>query len=1470
MSNREKSAKKPAVGTAEPKVAEAGASAREGHGASHESGRRRSRRRKSRRQLNVKLIMVSLVLAAAVSAGFWGANWFQRNRMADSLLGRATAALPDDWQQAQQLLREYLHFRPDDIEAAVQLADIQMEHVETNDDWYHAYRTNEDILRADPTRDEIRRRNVDVLLRMGRFADAREHLAVLLQQQPENGALHLLTAITYSAQKNYPDAAAAFGRALQDREFQSVDVVDRTWTRITAFAAWAELLREHMGQPGPADALYDRMAREHPKSAEALLARANYRRRHGLVGAAADARTAFELDPHSTPALVTAAELTLLDPRSTEAQIGSMRGALSEAVNSEAVKSDAASAGVYHILAAYERQQGNPAGAAEILERGVEQNAGAASLLFDLATELADRGKDAGEQLKSLLGQAASRGEDQAEYVEGCIRQQEGRYTAAIESFERTRKSSPDDSDRHLLASVQIAKCYVAMGRLDAAFREYERVLTAKPRSAGARLGMAAALMAAGRWQDARRTYLSVPILDDLAAMEFALVEFQLARAKTPESANWEPVEAALAQAEAAGADPIRLALLQARTLLARGDTAAAVQLLTKTQQAMPDRAEPRGALATLAIQAGDLETARTTLDEAATHVLPHPELDVAQLEYWRRTDPENFRNHLAEFEKREYPEQPDQWIQLQEVIALYYGSLGDKESRLRVFSNVASRHPDHVLRWFRLIEPSLELERSDLTDQALDQLRRLEGSNGVYVRLGTAQRLLKLAQRGDKSQIVEARSMLESFIKDSTMLGVNRTVIYAWLGQLDMLEGKRGLAADRFQLAAKEGSQDPRVWLTAAQLLIEQQRTPEALDLLKSMAGAAGSRAADGVALTTANLLYRLNQKEEALSLAAALVANDPKNSTSRVYLGMLHSAAGDRAPAEREFREAIKLAPEQPGGWVALVDLLVRQGDQPAAEKTVAEAEQSIRSEQSAPALAACYELVRRFDDAEKQLKSALAADPQNAVLVQQLAAFYLRTGRQQAAATAARGVLDHPEQFRGVDLIAARRLLAGGMATGSFADFQEAVRLLELNLQESQDPMADRRLLARLLLLHTHPDFIRKGLDHIAIVERAGSLTAAEQFLTASALDRLEEDQAADPHWQALLEEDRPQPQFIAGYLRRELDRGRWEGLDHWAQELESLQPEEFETVRLLSRIDVARSDVPAAAARLSAYSASAPDEAGKRARSSQAAGVLAELALSHQFDEPVRRQLREQADTAYQELNPANPDVAIARANLLGRTGNLSQALDELERIRPTGSEVAVAAAAVQLMQSCEHDETDVKRIKEWVDASRRADPNSLFAIHVEEALQRIRGEYDDAIRLNGLILKTVPENAVALNNLAWLLSTRKQQHAEALQLIQRAVDVVGPTAFLLDTRGLIQLEQGDAAAAAKDFRTSWIQDKLPATRFHLARALMAAGDRESARYYLAAAVDAGLTVRDLEQIEGALLRKLCADLGVSYN
>lgn len=98
-------------------------------------------------------------------------------------------------------------------------------------------------------------------------------------------------------------------------------------------------------------------------------------------------------------------------------------------------------------------------------------------------------------------------------------------------------------------------------------------------------------------------------------------------------------------------------------------------------------------------------------------------------------------------------------------------------------------------------------------------------------------------------------------------------------------------------------------------------------------------------------------------------------------------------------------------------------------------------------------------------------------------------------------------------------------------------------------------------------------------------------------------------------------------------------------------------------------------------------------------------------------------------------------------------------------------------------------------------------NPQFAVSsllTRGAVAEARGDGDAAEALYRQALELEPENAIALNNLAYVLATLQKRPDEALPHIQKAVELRPNVADLLDTRGVVLMGIGDFDAAEQAF------------------------------------------------------------------
>jgi tetratricopeptide (TPR) repeat protein len=174
-----------------------------------------------------------------------------------------------------------------------------------------------------------------------------------------------------------------------------------------------------------------------------------------------------------------------------------------------------------------------------------------------------------------------------------------------------------------------------------------------------------------------------------------------------------------------------------------------------------------------------------------------------------------------------------------------------------------------------------------------------------------------------------------------------------------------------------------------------------------------------------------------------------------------------------------------------------------------------------------------------------------------------------------------------------------------------------------------------------------------------------------------------------------------------------------------------------------------------------------------------------------------------------------------AALLAFHGEVQAAFDELERRKRTLSQTALVTAGVAVLRSGHANARQFQTVKGWIGEALSAAPGSLaLRLNLAE-LHALQQDFATAEQVYRDVLKADPKNAVALNNLAWILAPRPNAADQALQLADRAIELYGATGEMLDTRARILIAAGKYDRAVADLTDAINQSGTPLRYFHLA-------------------------------------------------
>ncbi len=250
--------------------------------------------------------------------------------------------------------------------------------------------------------------------------------------------------------------------------------------------------------------------------------------------------------------------------------------------------------------------------------------------------------------------------------------------------------------------------------------------------------------------------------------------------------------------------------------------------------------------------------------------------------------------------------------------------------------------------------------------------------------------------------------------------------------------------------------------------------------------------------------------------------------------------------------------------------------------------------------------------------------------------------------------------------------------------------------------------------------------------------------------------------------------------------------------------------------------------------------------------QAQMVMARARMLQGHDEEARALL-----AALPEEVAGEAHVLETRAALALRAGEPERAAEYYRRIMESEpSSSAVVRLGSALRRSGDTD--GAKRVLElWLEEH----PGDVGVRLAAGDLYLLQEREQQAISAYREVLERAPESVQALNNLAWLLRTDEPE--EALEFAERAVELQPENPAIIDTLGMVLLEQGRVDEALERFRTALDRaPDAPDLRYHLARGLAAAGRPAEAREQVRRALDSNATFAEradarlfLEELEG---------------
>jgi tetratricopeptide (TPR) repeat protein len=1368
--------------------------------------------------VNRRLLLRLFAVIVLLGGGLAGLHYAQADRVPEALLWQASHAA-DDGKLDKAILytRQYLEFRPEDYDAAVRLGELILKRGNSVRELSTVLFIYERVVREAPQRDDVRRKLVDLCVRLNRTTDALIHAQTLIERLPNDSKLWEQMAICQVAQNQFEEGRQALEKAIQ------VDPAN-----VSAYERLAHLLEEQLHQPDAAQACYERVVKTNPADPQAFLARAgHWKQLNKTAECMRDLERVLELSPKNADALLMTAEV--LQGRGEIARARQML--------TEAAALYPRDMRMYRSLSWLEVCLGNIPGAVACLEQGMKELPNEIQLLTPLADLLIQQNDL--ERAQSIIARLETKKDrsGQVGYLKGRMLMQQGKWAEAVAAFEPLRTEAVSTPGLAAQLSMLLSACHDRLGNDEAYAEALQRVLTIDPSHLSARLALGGRHLAEGRWDEAIREY-TVAAKSPYAPLgvHITLGRLQIVKARATQAGpqEWHEVGQYIERLRERFKQSAEPVILASEWLSGQGEFEKAAQLLRK--EAGRKLNDPRlwVELANVTARYDGWRAALEVLDDAQGLIGDQVELRLARGQLWTHqrmeSDGPAREEKLQQLERRLEAFPDAEQLRLLSGLADLYANARDTDALKRIYRLLAVRMPRDVAVRKALCLELLDEDSAGELPRLLQEIQRLEGGSNLTVTLLSALRVIEKSAPRDPAfaRAAEALPPLLAAAPD-------RGDVHFLVGRIAEKSGDVKAAARHYEQAVGRDRSSLRYLQADFSLLLRAGDDTTAKRMLERLYYDPRLTPQRFQALLNASLA---NAPEATIRKCIGWL--DPlaaKDALCLMAIGDLLAARKLGEQAEAEYRACVAAAPKMVDGWRTLIAYLATHG-RADWDAELGRSNGILGAERYCRLCADCMDAIHSV---QPKWQPPLADANERRLFAQARLAVLVGRGEREQAVALLKGIVGDATA-RPEDVAWARRSLTlMAVVSGKPEERVEALRALLQEKAAATPTLEERR--GRVSVLAA-------GLRHLKGAERKAALAEAIETLGAAVSDK----DATTKDWYLLAQFQR-QAGDRAGYRKSmsELIRREPENLFYVSAYLDELlqandlTAAEQEVGKLHGAVhdlrvaaSVARyyclSDAPARVVETVEKYAQAADPGTPEAlgRLRQAAELLDQLArLAGTRRSESAKVLAGAALEKYRMAMRTSPDVLESYVALMAHQGQATAALELIQERKTQLSPRALAAAGLAVVRQGGATPRQFQTVRQWVETARAEQPAAIAPLLELAELGTLQQDYAAAEQAYRAVVKVDPKNVVALNNLAWLIAPRPESATEALGLIDRAIQLAGVTGELLDTRARILIAAGRYDRAIEDLNDALSQSQTSLRYFHLAVAQLKQARKEDA-------------------------------------
>ena len=1351
-----------------------------------------------RRYFNWKLAIVLIISVIVFGVTVFGLRqWRKANSSEKGLILGTKAYEEHRWKDAANELGRYISVNQEDVPVLLKYADAQLKiRPQTQGSIKQAISTYRTILRLEKNNKEAATKLIELYLSLGMSGEA-ELIAQRQLEIAKSPDIRRMYAVALAQQRKFAEAAVELKAICEENPDQ-----------VLAYEALGQLTEQHPEISNePAVYWFDEAVKNNPSSALSYLIRADfYRRNKDRDQALADMSRAERQDlsdPNVTLRL--AREFIGLDVLDkAEQHLAEVQASLPE--NQKLWQTMAQLA-----LMSQSREE-----MLETAENGLKALSSQPWDFMPLATELFIH-SGALERADECI--AKLRQEDFApaivSYLEGLAAAEKGEISEAVKYWKQAIASGNES----IQVKLALASALYNLGDIQSALNQLRTFVSERPNSFDGHLALARMLAQTSNWEEAQEQALKAMELSP-ENFEPVLLYIQtklqvMGQGTAAENAQlWQKIEELLSELDKATGESLEISLLKLQLEMQKGNYENAQELISQLKKDYPSQIR-------IILAEAELLTIQEKINEAIdllSHAIEKFPDAVGPVKYLavlldRQGDKDKCEAVILEALDR--IDNPVIQRDLTLLLVSFYTRWDQKDKVYAQLQEISAKFPNDIPIKRQLLTCNELLNEPKKAQQLIDSIKSIEGDEGWQWRYEQA-KIWYIADdfKNRYPQIV-------SLLQENLLTNPNDLDSRMLLARTYDKAGELQLAIATYREASNRSPDNLQIVTTLISALYKAREYDQAEELLSRVS----QQKADSVQLKRLQLqnFLRLGELDSASNVLNNILSDDPDNQGVSLALALLKMQQNQFDESEALLNQLKTQDSNSLVITAAQVQLNIRR-DRP--DEALRICDEMVSNLESAPAYilrARTYATLNQFDKAIEDLGRAIALEPDNVEVWVARSDFYRSTGRLEEAAADIRKALSLDSSDIELQKRTASLLLSSDRAEW----IREAREIIDKALASNPDDTELKFLEANSLIAEGSAPAIENARRILQkITDSQPELSRAWLMLGEIMLRQGQPGKAIDIALRGLANKSNDGALLL---LKARAEAVRSPILA-------------IPTLRLICELDP--NNIDAALFLASTYvTTKEPEKAVELLRKQLAickttdlrrCNIALAIALYKQGSKTESKQLFE--TLLKDEPDDSTPLLAYIQLLKEDRLWSELKVKAEdwyLKHPNDLGTVTTIARDLVSI------EDNQAKQIaEELLQKVLQSNPGNIEALSSLAILTEMTGRYEQSIKLYQKIIELAPGNVVAINNMSWIMCEHLNQFQQALQLAQKGLELAPDYTDLIDTCGMAYYRLKDFGKAIQNFSrcVELYPDSTPqavASRFHLAKAYIGAGQKDKA-------------------------------------